>query len=198
MPRPRVAERIERDDDGESARTRRIPRDNDVDLSPTGIAGLESRLSIGENNLESACNEQPDLLYSVVKEVALARSRRDGKKKELEESEAALYVRLRHDASVAAERVTEGEIKANITIDTTIKRLNDELLASNTQLAQWEALSTAYSQRSYMLRELCALWLARHYGGDVVGGAERRAAGNIATARLHEARADRSRGHDQE
>lgn len=114
------------------------------------------------------------------------RSRRDAAKKELEEKEASLYISLRHSASVREERVTEAEIKAQMTVDRTHRVLTDQLAEANELLSRWEVLKEAFSQRSYMLKELVSLYLARYYG-DPARSAENRMR-DFASERTREAR----------
>lgn len=147
---------------------------------------LQAQLSIDQDSLEAACVKQPDLLYQVAEQIALHRSRRDAAKKELEEKEASLYISLRHNASVREERVTEAEIKAQMTVDRSHRVLTDKLTEANELLSRWEVLKEAFSQRSYMLRELVALYLARYYG-DPARGAENRMR-DFASERTREAR----------
>lgn len=159
------------------------------------LARLEGCLSIDRNRLEQACVGQPDYIHQVADEVALVRSRRDAKKKELDEKEAALYVEIRHRASVHEDRITEAEVKAQMTLDRERRRLSNELMRCNELLARWEALKEAFSQRSYMLKELVSLYLARYYG-DPARGAEYRMR-DFATDRVREARRERN-GHSRE
>lgn len=152
---------------------------------------LQQELSIARDSLEQACTKQPDLLYRVAEQVALHRSRRDAAKKELEEKEAALYIELRRAAAMLEERVTEAEIKAQMTTKREHQVLTARLAEANELLVRWEVLKEAFSQRSYMLRELVALYLARYYGGDPARGAENRMR-DFAGERVREARRERN------
>lgn len=134
--------------------------------------------------------KQPDYLYHVAEQVSLHRSRRDAAKKELEEKEASLYIEIRHRASVQEERITEAEVKAQMTLDRTHRTLTNQLAEANELLSRWEVLKEAFSQRSYMLRELVALYLARYYG-DPARSAENRMR-DFATERVREARRERN------
>lgn len=147
---------------------------------------LQRELSIEQDSLERACIKQPDLLYQVAEQIALHRSRRDAVKKKLEEKEAVLYLELRRAAAVSEERVTEAEIKAQMTTKREHQVLTDKLAEANELLSRWEVLKEAFSQRSYMLRELVALYLARYYG-DPARSAENRMR-DFASERTREAR----------
>lgn len=164
------------------------PRHRDDSLGK--LARLEGWLSIDRSRLEQACVAQPDYLHQVADELALHRSRRDAKKKEIEEEESRLYLDIRHRASVSEERITEAEIKARITLDRGHRDLSRELAEANELLARWEALKEAFSQRSYMLKELVSLYLARYYG-DPARNAENRIR-DLANDRYREARRERN------
>jgi hypothetical protein len=143
------------------------------DASLRKLDQMQRNLAIERDSLERSCMKQPDFLYEVAEQVAQHRSRRDAIKKELEEKEASLYISFRHNASVREERVTEAEIKAQMTVDRAHQVLTNQLAEANELLARWEVLKEAFSQRSYMLRELVQLYLARYYG-DPARSAETR------------------------
>jgi hypothetical protein len=151
---------------------------------------MEERLAIDRGALEQVCVEHPDSLYKVATAVTHFRSMRDAKKKELEEKEASLYLDIRHRASVQDERITEAEIKAQMTLDRDRRRLIGQLAEANELLARWETLRDAFLQRSYMIKELVSLYLARYYG-DPARGAENRMH-DFASEQIQTARRERS------
>lgn len=179
MPRVRI-------DDGEER----------IDQGPPGLREMEQRLAINRNALEEVCVQHPDNLYKVATAVTYHRSRRDAKKKELEEKEASLYLEIRRRASVQDERITEAEIKAQMTLDRDRRRLITQLAWLNEELSKWEILRDAFLQRSYMIKELVSLYLARYYG-DPARGAENRIR-DLANDRYREHRRDRNGARIQE
>lgn len=191
MPRVRLHNRRE-------DRRERVPAvlNLDRDASLYHLDQMQANLAIERDSLEQACMKQPDYLYEVAEQVALHRSRRDAAKKELEEKEASLYIELRHAAAVSEERVTEAEIKAQMTTRREHGVLTNALAEANELLSRWEVLKEAFSQRSYMLRELVQLYLARYYG-DPARSAENRMR-DFAGERVREARQQRNRRSNQE
>lgn len=167
------------------------------DQSLRKLERMQVNLTIEQDSLEQACIKQPDYLYHVAEQVSLHRSRRDATKKELEEKEASLYIEIRHRASVQEERITEAEVKAQMTLDRAHRTLTNQLAEANELLSRWEVLKEAFSQRSYMLKELVSLYLARYYG-DPARSAEYRMR-DFATERVREARRERNgRSHQEE
>jgi hypothetical protein len=137
------------------------------------MAELEGMLAIDQSHLELCCTQHPDLLYRVAKKYAYLTSERDLLKFKLEQEEANVYNRER-DRVPDGERITEGALKQKVTLDREVTRLNEDLLKANAKLQTWAALKEAVHQRSYMLRELVELYLARYYQGDPARTAEHR------------------------
>ena len=148
------------------------------------------KLAINRQRLEEDCQHHSDLLFQVSEEVSLLRSRRDRAKKELEETEAEIYITTRR-AVPSGERVSEAELKATVTVNAQVRGRANALLIVSAELARWEALKEAVQQRSYMLRELVQLYLARYYGGDPVRAAENRTRDRLSD----QYRAERRREH---
>lgn len=173
-----------------AARTRDRAAVSD-NLDERAIDSIEQSIRIDQNRLEECCTQHPDLIYRVAKSVALLRSRRDQAKWELEQAEARAYNRER-DRVPDGERITEGALKARVVLDRDVTQLTQHLLDAGARLVTWEALKEAVSQRSYMLRELVELYLARYYTGDPARSAENRMREH-ATERVREARAESGR-----
>lgn len=138
-------------------------------VRPNG-PNLEDSLQIDPDDLDTCLVEQPGLYYHVAEDVAMANSRRDGLKLELEEAEAELDQQIRNDAFRADHKVTEGFIKGKISTSPNIKDLQRKLLAAKTTAEKALALKEAYGQRSFMLRELVAVQLAHFQNLQVERG----------------------------
>lgn len=170
-----------------------MPRARISEINPPNtFERLEQRIRIDRDHLERACVEQPDLLYDVAAGVSFRRSQRDELKKALEEYEATQYVHIRRQAANAEERMTEGEVRARMVSDVDHRRITADLGRVNEALLKWEALKEAYLQRSYMLKELVSLYLARYYG-DPARSAENRIR-EVASERHLAARRERNGG----
>jgi hypothetical protein len=134
---------------------------------------LEKGLKIDENALEEVLQQQADLFYRVAKELALRISLRDQAKQELAEIEAEADIDLRKDARVNEEKITEKEIEAKKKLDTKVQRASDRFLKLTLQVGQWGALKDAYIQRSYVLKDMVALYLRSYYADSSIGSAQR-------------------------
>jgi len=150
---------------------------------------LEGNLRIDQDNLDECLVEQPGFFYHVAEEVANANARRDTLKLELEELMAEEDGKLRSAAARAEEKVTEASIQNHLRTLPTVQAAQRKYLAARTQSESWAALKEAYSQRSYMLKELVALYLANMHNLGVERGA--------ISARGQLADAARARGEDQ-
>lgn len=156
---------------------------------------LEAQLEIGsEHRLEECSRTHPDLVFNVGRETALARSRRDEIKKRKKEMEARKLIDIRERFRDDTPRMAEAEVSARVTVDPAVIAVGDELLAAENELGLWEALKESVHSRSYALRDLVEMWLARWHGNDPIGSAEHRARERIrnsATERMQEARQER-------
>lgn len=134
------------------------------------IDELQKALAIDRDALEDALLEQSDLLYRASQKLSLWISRRDATKQQLQIVEAKADEKIRHDAAVAGEKITEREVDAQKRLDPKVQLLQDELSRHNHTLAQFSNLKEAFQQRGYALKELVALWCANYYAQSSVDG----------------------------
>lgn len=129
------------------------------------VAELEQLLRINEHKLEICCRDQPVLFYQVSTALTRAQSARDQAAQDLKDAEA------RADAEIRAEPVPEGEKKptetaigGRVRMHASVVRAREALREASEAYGSLSALKESFGQRSYMLRELVALWLANYYG----------------------------------
>lgn len=144
-----------------------------VEQSHEKFMRLEQSMRIDKTDLDTMLIEQPQLYYDVAYDLAWHISFRDGMKQELDELEAKLDAKFRHDAAVAEERITETEIKRNIATDSDVQEMRRKLWKQNQVVGRWDALKQAYTQRSYVLKDLVALYIAQYYGDSASGAGHR-------------------------
>lgn len=144
---------------------------------------LETRLAIDEYALDVALREHPDLFYQVASELALAISRRDEAKQEVDEVEATVDKELRRSAAMAGDKITEKEVESNKKLDKKVQTANDNFLEKRLEAAKWTALKEAYEQRSYALSKLVELHLA-NYSSDVGERSQKEASQNLKAAQV--------------
>jgi hypothetical protein len=168
----------------------RRPRLNDPeDIRQDSLSQLDDfsrRLKVDKNSLDDELVDQPDVFYRVGVQYALAISRRDRaytRRKEVE-GEALLRVREREG------RVTDTQAKELVSADPEVQAAYREYQAWASLASRWEYLKEAFAQRSYVLKDLAALWIAGYYAGST--GRAGRDAGERVSER-HRAALDQER-----
>lgn len=153
-----------------------LPENDLVDESYKKLDELDVLLRIDKNVLDDALLEQPDIFYRVSTASALATSRRDAAKRELEEVTAKLTTEAWADARRADDKkITKGEIESEVLLDPDVKDAQKDLTEWTLLAARWSALVESFKQRSKVLPELVALYLAGYFG-ERTGSKERRGA----------------------
>lgn len=125
------------------------------------LPDLRSKLSIDKDDLDEALVEQPDLYYHVADAYVTAVAERDSAKLNLEQATAVLDEQFRKQAIEDEEKMTEAALRNKITSAPRIQVLEKELLYLRAEADRWQALKEAYQQRSFMLRELVAMYVRR-------------------------------------
>lgn len=127
---------------------------------PMDLSGLEEGLRIEKDALDDGLLQQPDLFYRVSKELTLATSRRDAAKQGVADAEANVELALHR----SKDKYTVGEIKAHIAVAPSVKAARKMLADLQYEVNALNGLKEAFSQRSYALKELVALFIANYYG----------------------------------
>lgn len=129
----------------------------------TKFKRLQDRLAIDREGLSDCLIEQPQLYYDVTNLYVQAVSQRDAAKLDLEEATARADKAVRRAAEVAETKITEALIKQELALDKNLRSLHTEILELTEQVGQLGALRDAFSQRSFMLRELVALYVSERH-----------------------------------
>jgi len=157
---------------------------------------LRDRLKIRRDNLDEELIRQPQLFYEAGEAYARAVDAREAAKDGLKLVTAEIYLRLRRKLS-DKERVTEATLNANVERDDEHVAAKAKLAQAQAEAEQAQALKEAYSQRAWMLRELCALYVAGYYSKGSVEGPDARTVGDVAADRvrreMHDKRIGRTR-----
>lgn len=143
-------------------------------------------LQIDKNDLDLCLVEQPEVYYHVSEELVKANAHRDAAKLELEELQAQKDKEIRENALKLEEKLTETAIQNKLRTLPVIKEAQADFLEKRQTADQWSALKEAFSQRSFMLRELVALVIAQRHDLAMEGGSGQ-ARGNLATSNREEA-----------
>jgi hypothetical protein len=144
------------------------PPRNDIERD---IASWETMLQIDENDLDGALLKHPDIFYRVSKALVLQISRRDALKQNCDEVESRVELQIRQDAAEQQQRMREGEVESLKSTNAEVQRVRGELLNAKRTVGLLEALKEAFTQRSYVLKELVALWIANYYSESSSGAA---------------------------
>lgn len=137
------------------------------------IAEYEESLAIDENGLEEALIIQTTNYYAVSKRLSLEQSRRDAAKQHLRDVEARVDSAIRIAVRENGEKVTEREVESRRTNHSDIRDAHNLFMRVDRGVKALEALKDSWSQRSYILKELTALWLASYYGDSDSASADR-------------------------
>lgn len=124
---------------------------------------LRKHLKIDRLNLDEELIKQPQLFFEVAEAAAIARSRMDAAKDNVERVESDVDQRIRQDAANEDERLTEKEIKALIQNDDDRVKAYASYLDLKRQTEELDQLRDSFRQRGYMLRELAALYISGYF-----------------------------------
>lgn len=137
------------------------------------LGQLREELSINKNALDDCLMEQPDLYYHVAEGYTLAVAARDAAKLDLEQTMAEKAEEIRERALRDDEKITETAITRKLATDPEVAGLEEHLLELRGTADKWQALKEAFQQRSFMLRELVQMLVARLSAGSLERGADR-------------------------
>lgn len=136
---------------------------------------LKKGLLIDRNALDEEAIVQPNNFYHASEGHVAAKSRRDKKQHDLEVTIAELDKDVRDAMISEREKVTEAQVKAQITRERDYHAAQKAVLEASFEADKWDALKNAYRQRADMLKGLIQLFQAGYFG-EVTGSAERREA----------------------
>jgi hypothetical protein len=134
----------------------------------TARLNLQRHIPFDKNKLDDAIQEQSQLFLEVANGLANATSEKDGLKHELEDLEAELSQKLRKEYARKNEKFTENGLREEVSLKPNCLRLRKELTRAKSEADHWFALKEAFLQRSYMLKEQAALFIAGYFMQDSV------------------------------
>lgn len=155
---------------------RKVADDDEVRLIPLKlssrelddfVAEHEQYLIIDKHDLERSCREQPNVFYSVARELALAVSRRDAAKQNIQIVEGKVDGNVRRIAQRKGEKITEREVDAKKRNDSEYVEAMTLYMRLNHAVNILSALKEAFQQRSYVLKEMVTLYVQEYYGDPI-------------------------------
>jgi hypothetical protein len=126
-----------------------------------GRAEIRTKLRIDDDDLDRCLVEQPDYFFKAAEKYAEFNAQRDLLKLELKELTAQLDQDIRTKALREEVKITENAIANQITTLPKIKDLQRKLLEAQRAVEDWSSLKEGFVQRSYALKDLTAIQLAR-------------------------------------
>jgi hypothetical protein len=161
------------------------------------IDTFRKSLVIDKDDLDTCLVQQPELFDHVAEAHSMAVAERDATKLALEEAEAWGSQQIREEYAEAKIKTTEGDIKEKLITDKKLGALRRTLLQQKAEVDRWAALKESYQQRSYMLKELAPMKLARMFSSGSVSTSSRDMADAFTRKELDAARAQRGYKRDR-
>lgn len=127
------------------------------------IEEFEGYLQINKAELDEELIQQPTLFYKISHELELMLSQRDKAKQHMDVIYAQLDGDYRAELDEAEEKYTEPVIKNLVLTDKEHQAAVDDYTEWNEKARVLASLKDAFSQRSYMLRDLVSLTVANYY-----------------------------------
>ena len=130
---------------------------------PRSLAELQESLAIDKSVLDDEVIRQPVLFYEISEQLTDAIAERDGAKENLAAVDAELDVEGRKKLSKASAKTTEKMFGNYVQTHPDHEDAFNKWLDAKTRADKLLALKEAFSQRSYMLRDLVSLYSANYY-----------------------------------
>ena len=127
---------------------------------------LEKKLKIEKFDLDTELIEFPSVFYQVSENVTTAMAERDHLKDVLGQVSAELDTEIRVDFANEGKKITENQVRSEIETHPNYLKARKNYTDAKVLADQWSTLKEAFSQKSYMLRELVALYAANYYAVD--------------------------------
>ena len=149
----------------------------------TKLSELAESIRIDRFNLDEEMVQHSSLFWQVAERAAIARSRLDQAKAELDVQEAELYHKIRLESEENGEKTTENALSMALKRHPKRVAAREHYLQLQLEVEKLDQLRDSFRQRGFMLRDLAALHIAGYY-------AEAETGGRSSSARALEARAE--------
>jgi hypothetical protein len=162
---------------------------------PLTLADLQDNLAIDKSVLDDEVIRQPVLFYTVSEMLVDALAERDAAKEELGSVDADLDgIWRRKLAKDGKTKVTEAMVANHVQLSAEHEKAFATYLTAKTKADRLTALKEAYQARSYMLRDLVALYSANYYEDASVKPTKAQEASHYASNRSRISNARAARG----
>lgn len=151
------------------------------------LESLEAALRIDKNSLDRVLISQPELFYKAGSGFIRAGVHKDDAKTALQTLNAELDIKFRNQAAQAGEKLTDTACGNRILATEAMQEAKGDLAAAQREADQWELLKEAFKQRSYVIKDLVALYTANYYATESAGKARSEAVTTVADKNRREA-----------
>jgi hypothetical protein len=127
------------------------------------VRDAERALAIDQDCLDIELIRHPSYYAEVSRNHALAVSKRDQAKLELDRERAETAEHLRNGFIDAGEKITEAKLSNLVASRHEVVTAQEKVIALSEEANLWAGLKEAWSKRTYMLRELAQLWLGSYF-----------------------------------
>jgi hypothetical protein len=134
------------------------------------IDEFKALLAINKATLDDEVSKQPMLYFEVSEAYVDAAAVRDACKEELTSIDATLDGEVRLALGRKEEKVTEAMVKNAVQTHQKHQDAFDTYMSAKNKADLLAALKDAFSQRSYMLRDLIQLYMTSYYEKTSMGG----------------------------
>ena len=159
------------------------------------LAELQAQLAIDKSVLDDEVIRQPVLFYTISEQLTDASAQRDAAKEELATVDAEMDSHWRKKLAKLQDKVTEKMVANHVQTSAEHEAAFKTYLEAKTKADKLSALKDAFQQRSYMLRDLVALYSANYYEDASIKPSRAQEAShyNINRERIADAKAARGR-----
>ena len=163
-------------------------------MTSPSLEQLKGSLAIDKSVLDDEVIRQPMLFYAVSEQLTEALAERDAAKEWLATEDASLGVQWRAKLEKAKIRATEAIVTSHVQTDPRHTKAFDEWLEAKTKADRFLVLKDAFIQRSYMLRDLVALYSANYFEASSMKPTKMQEASQYANNRARISSAREARG----
>lgn len=136
------------------------------------LSEFRKNLKINKYQLDEEIVQQSENYFSVAEQYANVVSLRDEAYEKLKQVDADLYLDIRDRLAHSGEKATEATVNSLVMVDEEHVKQYEVYLEHKRQSETLQALKDAFSQRSFMLRDLAQLYISGYYMDGAVVGAE--------------------------
>lgn len=133
------------------------------DVEGDELDELRQKLEIDKHSLDDEIVRQPQTFFEISEAAVKATARRDFCKEEVKRIDADLAAYHRKKIEKSGTRATDSAVASAVAADPKHHAAVDKYIKASQKAELLNALKEAFSQRSYMLRDLSALFIANYF-----------------------------------